>query len=134
MVSGHNGVLEDDEDDVAEAEPVVVLGGLTTTELDEEVDESDVVLDVLDLDVADDEDPCEAEEAVVVLEILEGLEAPMLVVGLIVVVGSGVDETTIVELDWVLVVTDVGRDELVELAVETAVDDVLTSAQSVDTQ
>jgi hypothetical protein len=69
------------------------------------------------------------------LEMTELLEVLVLDVGLMVVVGTGVDETTMVETGLLLGVADVDRDELVELVVETTVDDdVLTSAQSVETQ
>lgn len=62
------------------------------------------------------------------------LELPETEVGLMVVVGSAVDETAMVETEIALVLTAVERDELVETVVETDVDDALTSAQSVETQ
>jgi len=69
------------------------------------------------------------------LEPIELLEVLVLDVGLTVVVGTGVDETTMVETELAVPVeTDVERDELVELVVDTTVDDVLTSEQSVETQ
>jgi hypothetical protein len=119
-VPGHSEG-EDVDDEVMEAELIVVLCGLITIDGREEDEDCDVRVDVLDLDVTTEDDSCG-----VVLELLEVL---VLDVGLMVVVGTGVEETTIV-----LEVTDVGRDELVELAVEITVDDVLTSAQSVETQ
>ena len=68
------------------------------------------------------------------LELIELLEVLALDVGLMVVVGTEVDET-MVELELAVPVeTDVERDELVELIVDTTVDDVLTSEQSVETQ
>ena len=69
------------------------------------------------------------------LEPIELLEVLVLDVGLMVVVGTGADETTMVETALAVPVeTDVERDELVELIVDTTVDDVLTSEQSVETQ
>ena len=67
---------------------------------------------------------CELAGVVVVevAEMLDDLGVLVFDVGLIVVVGNVVDDTTMVELDV-----------LVEL-VETTVDDVLTRAQSVETQ
>jgi hypothetical protein len=103
-----------------EDELVVVLCELMTID-GRGCDVTDVRIGVLDLDVATEDDTCE-----VVPELLEVL---VLDVGLMVVVGTGVDETTIV-----LEVTDVERDELVGVVIETTVDDVLTSAQSVETQ
>jgi len=68
-----------------------------------------------------------------VAEMLDDLRVLVFDVGLIVVVGNVVDDTTMVELELLLSVTDVELDVLVEL-VETTVDDVLTRAQSVETQ
>lgn len=68
-----------------------------------------------------------------VAEMLDDLGVLVFDVGLIVVVGNVVDDTTMVELELLLGVTDVELDVLVEL-VETTVDDVLTRAQSVETQ
>lgn len=62
------------------------------------------------------------------------LELPETEVGLMVVVGSTVDETAMVETEIAFVLTAVERDELVETVVETDVDDALTNAQSVETQ
>jgi hypothetical protein len=119
-VPGHSDG-EDVDDEVVEDVLVVVLCELMTIDGREEDGGCDVRVEVLDLDVTTEDDICE-----VVLELLVVL---VLDVGLMVVVGTGVDETTIV-----LEVTDVDRDELVELVVETTVDNVLTSAQSVETQ
>jgi hypothetical protein len=91
-----------------------------------------MLVEVLGLDVVDEDDTCEA--VLELLGMIELLEVLVPDVGLIVVVGTGVDETMIVETELVLVVTDVERDELVELIMETTVDDVLTSEQSVETQ
>lgn len=78
---------------------------------------------------------CELAGVVVVevAEMLDDLGVLVFDVGLIVVVGNVVDDTTMVELELLLSVTDVELDVLVEL-VETTVDDVLTRAQSVETQ
>jgi len=78
---------------------------------------------------------CELAGVVVVevAEMLDDLGVLVFDVGLIVVVGNVVDDTTMVELELLLGVTDVELDVLVEL-VETTVDDVLTRAQSVETQ
>jgi hypothetical protein len=78
---------------------------------------------------------CELAGVVVVevAEMLDELRVLVFDVGLIVVVGNVVDDTTMVELELLLSVTDVELDVLVEL-VETTVDDVLTRAQSVETQ
>jgi hypothetical protein len=119
FVPGHSRG-EDVDDEVVVDELVVVLCELITID-GRGCDVTDVSVEVLDLDVATEDDTCE-----VVPELLEVL---VLDVGLMVIVGTGMDETTIV-----LEVTDVGRDELVEVVVETTVDDVLTSAQSVETQ
>jgi hypothetical protein len=118
-VPGHSRG-EDVGDEVAEDEPVVVLCELITID-GRGCDVTDVRNEVLDVDVATEDDTCE-----VVPELLEVL---VLDVGLMVVVGTGMDGTTMV-----LEVIDVERDELVEVVVETTVDDVLTSAQSVETQ
>jgi hypothetical protein len=118
-VLGHSAG-EEVGDEVVKDELVVVLCELMTID-GRGCDVTDVRIGVLDLDVATEDDTCE-----VVPELLEVL---VLDVGLMVVVGTGVDETTIV-----LEVTDVERDELVGVVIETTVDDVLTSAQSVETQ
>lgn len=78
---------------------------------------------------------CELAGVVVVevAEMLDDLGVLVFDVGLIVVVGNVVDDTTMVELELLLGVTDVELDVLVEL-VETTVDDVLARAQSVETQ
>ena len=78
---------------------------------------------------------CELAGVVVVevAEMLDDLGVLVFDVGLIVVVGNVVDDTTMVELELLLGVTDIELDVLVEL-VETTVDDVLTRAQSVETQ
>lgn len=78
---------------------------------------------------------CELAGVVVVevAEMLDDLGVLVFDVGLIVVVGNVVDDTTMVELELLLGVTEVELDVLVEL-VETTVDDVLTRAQSVETQ
>lgn len=78
---------------------------------------------------------CELAGVVVVevAEMLDDLGVLVFDVGLIVVVGNVVDDTTMAELELLLGVTDVELDVLVEL-VETTVDDVLTRAQSVETQ
>ena len=78
---------------------------------------------------------CEPAGVVVVevAEMLDDLGVLVFDVGLIVVVGNVVDDTTMAELELLLGVTDVELDVLVEL-VETTVDDVLTRAQSVETQ
>lgn len=78
---------------------------------------------------------CELAGVVVVevAEMLDDLRVLVFDVGLIVVVGNVVDDTTMVELKLLLGVIDVELDVLVEL-VETTVDDVLTRAQSVETQ
>ena len=62
---------------------------------------------------------------------VEGLVILEVDVGLIVVVGKGVDETTIVVLGVMTEELDVERDEL---GVEATWDAVLAAAQSVDTQ
>jgi hypothetical protein len=129
--SGHNGPGVVD-DAATELEAVVALCEPTTADDAEEDEGSDAVIEVLDLDVADKDDPCKVVMGL--LDALEVLEVLMLEVGLIVVVGSGVDETVMVETELALVLTDVERDELVETVVETDVDDALTSAQSVETQ
>lgn len=126
------------DDEVTGDEAVVVLFELTTLDDTEEDEASDVATEVLNPDVAGKDDPCKAVLEVVEvlepLETLEVLEVLMLEVGLIVVVGSGEDDTTTVETEPALVVTIVERDELGETVVETTVDDVLIGAQSVDTQ
>jgi hypothetical protein len=112
---------------------VVVLCEMITIDGREGSEDCDVTIEVLGLDVVIDEDTCEV--MLELLEMTELLEVLVLDVGLMVVVGTGVDETTMVETGLLHGVADVDRDELVELVVETTVDDdVLTSAQSVETQ
>lgn len=93
-------------------------------------EEGSAAFGVLDFDVARKDDPC----TVLLDDAPEVLEVLVREVELIVVVGSDVDETAMVETELALVVTDVERDELIEIVVGTVVDDVLTSAQSVETQ
>lgn len=120
--SGHNGPgVVDDE--ATELEAVVALSEPTTANDAEEDEGGDVAAEVLNLNVAGKDDPCRVV-----------LELPETEVGLMVVVGSTVDETAMVETGIALVLTDVERDELVETVVETDVDDALTSGQSVETQ
>lgn len=109
-----------------------MLCELITPDDAEEDTGSDAAIEVLDLDVADKDDPCKV--VLEPLDALEVLEVLVLEVGLIVVVRSGVNETAMVEIELALVGTDVGRDELVGTTIEADFDDVLTSAQSVDTQ
>jgi hypothetical protein len=112
---------------------VVVLCEIMTIDGREGSEDCDVMIEVLGLDVVTEDDTCG-----VMLELLETtelLEVLGLDVGLMIVVGTGVDETTMVETEMVLEVTDVDRDKLIELVEETTVDDdVLTSEQSVETQ
>lgn len=122
-----------------EDELAVVLCEIITIDGKEESGDCDVLVEVLDLGVLEEDDiwevMLEGNRMLELLELLELLEVLVLDVGLMVVVGTGVDETTIVGTELaVLVVTDVERDELVELVVETTVNEVLTSEQSVETQ
>jgi hypothetical protein len=121
------------DDEVVEDELVVVLCETITIDGREGSEDCDVTIEVLGLDVVTEDDTCEV--MMELLETTELLEVLVLEVGLMVVVGTGVDETTMMETELLLGATDVNRDELVELVVETTVDDdVLTSAQSVETQ
>jgi hypothetical protein len=131
-VPGQSGA-ETVDDEVVEDELVVVLCEMITIDGREGSEDCDVTIEVLGLDVVTDDNICGV--MLELLEMTELLEVLVLDVGLMVIVGTGVDETTIVETELVLEVTGVDRDELVELVVETTVDDdVLTSAQSVETQ
>ena len=91
-----------------------------------------MLVEELDLDVVVEDNT--GEVVLELLELLELLEVLVFDVELMVVVGTSVEETTIVETTLVLEVTDEERDEVVELVVETIVDEVLTSEQSVETQ
>ena len=115
-----------------EDELAVVLCEMITTEGKEEEGGCDVLVEELDLDVVVEDNT--GEVVLELLELLELLEVLVFDVELMVVVGTSVEETTIVETTLVLEVTDEERDEVVELVVETIVDEVLTSEQSVETQ
>jgi hypothetical protein len=121
------------DDEIVGDELVVVLCEIMTIDGREGSEDCDVIIEVLGLDVVTEDDTCEV--IMELLEMTELLGVLVLDVGLMVVVGTGVDETIIVETGLLLEVTDVDRDKLVELVVDTTVDDdVLTSAQSVETQ
>lgn len=121
--------MEDVDDEAVEDELAVVVCGMITLDGREEEGGCDVLVEELDLDVVDEGNICE-----VMLELLELLEVLVLDVGLMAVVDTGADETTIVETTLILEVTDVERDEVAELVVETTIDDMLTNEQSVETQ
>ena len=128
---GHS-TIEDVADEAVEDELAVVLCEMITTEGKEEEGGCDVLVEELDLDVVVEDNT--GEVVLELLELLELLEVLVFDVELMVVVGTSVEETTIVATTLVLEVTDEERDAVVELVVETIVDEVLTSEQSVETQ
>lgn len=117
-----------------EDELAVVVCEMTTTDGKDEDEGCDVLAKVLE------DESCEVVleglEVTKLLVLLKVLEVLVLDIGVMVVFGTGVDETTTTvrtELA-LLVVTGLERDETVELSVGTTADDVLTREQSVETQ
>lgn len=81
--SGHD-ISDVVDDEATEDEAIVALCGLITPDNPEEDKGSDAAIEVLDLDVADEDDPCKV--VLIPPDALEVLEVLVLEVGLIVVV------------------------------------------------